>query len=89
MILRSVGWCGLYALLGVVQDVIIARYYICVSRREAFRASIWAFLITALTVWVIGSVVVSNSVILILCYAVGTAVGTGIGVKYGSNKSTL
>jgi hypothetical protein len=85
----TMGRLALYAVyfaLGMVQDVLIAKYYIFVSHRRAFSASVLAFIITALTVLVLENIITSNQAWPLLSYAVGTAVGTFWGVRHGKDK---
>jgi len=83
MTLRSLpfGACFAYFLVGVVLDAIITIYYRAISSRRVWRASILAFVITATTVLLIENIVISHNPILILAYALGTSVGTWIGMS--------
>ena len=76
-----------YFALGMVQDVLIAKYYIFVSHRRAFSASVLAFVLTALTVLVLDNIITSNQVGLILSYAAGTAAGTFVGISVGGKAN--
>lgn len=73
---------AVYFVAGAILDVIIARYYLAVSRRAAVLASVLAFVITASTVFIWERIIVSQSAAPLLAYALGTAAGTYIGVRH-------
>jgi lipid-A-disaccharide synthase-like uncharacterized protein len=75
------GACCIYFLVGVVLDAIITIYYRAISSRRVLRASFLAFVITGATVLLIENIVISRNPVLILAYALGTSVGTWIGMS--------
>lgn len=72
--------CLLYFAAGVVSDWLIARYYLCLSRRQAYWASGLATIITMFTVFVLANVIVDNDWRKILAYAIGTGFGCFLAV---------
>jgi hypothetical protein len=80
---------GLYFLIGVVQDFLIAKYYLALSRHSVWLASILAMVITYGTMKVFNLTFGSDS--LFLAYALGTGAGTFLGcrkrrVKHGTRR---
>jgi uncharacterized protein YebE (UPF0316 family) len=69
----------LYFLLGVVQDFLIAKYYLALSRRLVIVASSLGALITGLTFVVID--LSFGRADRIVAYAVGTGVGTMLALR--------
>jgi hypothetical protein len=67
----------LYFLVGVVQDFLIAKYYMALSRHSALLASILAMLLTYMTMKVFNLTFGADS--LFLAYALGTGAGTFLG----------
>lgn len=70
-----------YMALGLALDYLLTKYYISISLRYRYRASILSTIITLLTVFLIASVIKSNSVVPLLGYALGNGIGTFLGVK--------
>jgi len=71
----------IYMALGLALDYLLTKYYISISLRYRYRASILSMIITLLTVFVIASVIKMNSVVPLLGYALGNGVGTFLGVR--------
>jgi hypothetical protein len=71
----------LFFLIGVVQDFLIAKYYLALSRRSAIAASILAMVITYGTMKVFN--VTFGNDLAFFAYAVGTGAGTFLGCKHG------
>jgi hypothetical protein len=70
----------IYFSVGVLQDFLIARYYLALSARSVWVASILAAVITLLTVKVFASVITSNEMTLMIAYAIGTGAGCFLGI---------
>jgi multidrug transporter EmrE-like cation transporter len=66
----------LYFLAGVGGDFLIAKYYLCMSRRSRFSASGLAIVITLFNFYVLGRIVVNENVPLQIAFALGTGIGT-------------
>jgi len=75
-----------YFVLGAIQDIFITQYYLALSKRRAFLASVWGFVITVLTIWVIETIITSNQVGLLVVYAAGTGFGTYVGIQFNVHK---
>jgi predicted lysophospholipase L1 biosynthesis ABC-type transport system permease subunit len=71
----------LFFLMGIVQDFLIAKYYLALSRRSAIVASILGMAITFLTMKVFN--VTFGKDLAFLAYALGTGVGTFLGCNHG------
>ena len=72
-----------YFLVGVLQDFMIALYTRLVSTKQTIWASLLSFIITAINLAVIYTLLTGledKGWIAILAYAIGNAVGTGIGM---------
>jgi|WetSurMetagenome_2_1015567.scaffolds.fasta_scaffold1581882_1 hypothetical protein len=66
----------LYVALGIISDLFVTGYYICVGKGWAFPAATISIPIALLNFWVFGSILVINpSWYNALAYAVGNAVG--------------
>jgi len=70
----------LYSGLGVLQDLVITRYYLALTSRRVFLAPVLAVLITVLAVAVLDGLITSHHPILILSYGLGTGLGTRLGM---------
>jgi len=70
----------IYFSVGLLQDYLIAKYYLALSRRSVWVASILAAVITLLTVKVFASVITSNETALMIAYAIGTGAGCFLGI---------
>jgi hypothetical protein len=71
----------IYLALGISLDYLLAKYYYAIYRRFRCQASILSMTITLLTVFIIASVIKSNSVIPLFGYAIGNGIGTFLGIK--------
>jgi predicted lysophospholipase L1 biosynthesis ABC-type transport system permease subunit len=71
----------LFFLMGLVQDFLIAKYYLALSRRSAIVASILGMAITYLTMKVFNVTFGRDAAF--LAYALGTGFGTYAGCKHG------
>lgn len=71
---------ALYILAGIVQDVIIVRYYLALTRGRVVIAPVLGALITVLAVGVYDGLITSHTPILILAYGLGTGLGTRFGM---------
>jgi uncharacterized protein YebE (UPF0316 family) len=66
----------LYLALGILSDVLVTGYYICVGRGLALLAALVSLPIALLNFWVLGTVIVLNpSWANAAAYALGTGVG--------------
>ncbi len=72
---------SVYIALGVFQDFLITEYYIAVSDRSAWKASVLGAFITVFTILIIQQCIVSRSLNLLIGYAVGTGLGTFFAIK--------
>lgn len=81
----------LYILVGVVQDIIIVRYYLALTRGRVWAAPVLGALITVLTVGVYEGLITSRDPILILAYGLGTGLGTrmGMGTRHRTSSGTI
>jgi hypothetical protein len=70
----------LYTLAGLVQDVIIVKYYLALQSRRMVLAPVLGALITVLTVGVYEGLITSRDPVLILGYGLGTGLGTLLGL---------
>lgn len=70
----------IYFSVGVVQDFLIARYYLALSRRSVWTASLLAAIITLVTVKVFANVIQSDGLLLMVAYAIGTGTGCFLGI---------
>lgn len=75
---------GLYFMAGVVQDFLIAKYYLALSSRSVWLASTLAGVITLFTLGVFN--LSFGHWGRLLAYAVGTAVGTWVACKHGKRE---
>lgn len=71
----------LYLGLGLLMDVALTKYYIAISARRVFPASILAGFITAFSIYVIDQFVTTGNVWLLAGYCLGNSLGTWIGMK--------
>lgn len=70
-----------YLIVGIGLDYLLAHYYLSISAGYPFRASILSMIITAITVYVIASVIKSNNIVPFLGYILGNGIGTFLGVR--------
>lgn len=68
--------CLAYFAAGVAQDFIIAKYYICLSRQQAWWAAGLATIITLFSVFVIEQIIIGHAFWGLLFYGFGTGAGT-------------
>jgi len=71
---------ALYLSLGMVIDLIITLYYRCISSRLVFPASILGAVITLVSFIIFNRIIVNWNKRLVIAYAVGTGVGTFLGL---------
>ena len=71
-----------YVLLGVLEDALVGKYYLAVSARRAFLASIWSFIIALLAFFVMANALETKNWMLFLAFALGNAIGTFLVVKH-------
>jgi len=71
----------IYVALGVVADIFIALYYMALSERRAFRASLYAVIIPLFTFGVIERALATHDVTCIIGFVIGNGIGTYIAVK--------
>ena len=71
----------IYVALGVVADIFIALYYMALSERRAFRASLYAVIIPLFTFVVIERALATHDVTCIIGFVIGNGIGTYIAVK--------
>ncbi len=89
MNLRLLGLLVLYASLGILEDFLVARHYIAISKRNPLGASLLDGAIGILQIVVIATVIINRAWILSGGYIAGEMIGCFIGVKYGKDKSSL
>lgn len=66
-----------YLLVGFLQDIIIAWFYLQVSEKKPLSSSVLAFVNTVINCIVVYSLVLSPDFIWnVMCYAIGGALGT-------------
>ena len=73
----------LFIALGFLSDVLIVRYYQCISARRAWLASGLAFVIPVLSFLVIERALSTNNMMYFLAFCVGNAAGTFYQLKRG------
>jgi len=71
----------IYVALGVVADIFIALYYMALSERRAFQASLYAVIIPLFTFVVIERALATHDVTCIIGFVIGNGIGTYIAVK--------
>ena len=74
--------CLLFAVIGTLEDYLISWYYLFISEKRAAPSAAISFVHTLLAVFVVASVIVSESPWPLLAYAFGGAVGTYCGVRF-------
>jgi hypothetical protein len=72
---------GLYVLCGIIVDLMITIYTRSVSLGRGGRASLFAGVITVVTFWILNKIAIKWNAKLVLAYAVGTAIGTWLGMQ--------
>ena len=70
----------LYLLAGLLQDYLIAKYYLALTARRLVVAPALGALITVLTVVVFAQLTHPGSTLAILMYGLGTGLGTLLGL---------
>lgn len=76
-----------YLLCGLVMDALIALHIRFVSERRAIPASVLSFIITMVSYLVVGEFIATKSLVLLLGFAIGTALGTILGIACSGPKS--
>jgi positive regulator of sigma E activity len=72
----------IYVALGVVADIFIALYYMALSERRAFRASLYAVIIPLFTFGVIERALTTHNVTCIVGFVIGNGIGTYFVVRH-------
>jgi hypothetical protein len=72
-----------YIALGVMGDILIARYYRSISDRRALSASIYALLIPLLTFGVMERALNTHDLRCIIGFVLGNGLGTYWAVRHG------
>ena len=72
----------IYVALGIVADIFIAWYYLALSERRAFRASVLAVLIPLFTFGVIERALATHDMTCIVGFVVGNGIGTYWAVRH-------
>jgi len=65
-----------YVALGVLSDILIGKYYLALSARRAFRASVYATIIPLLTFGVMAQALETRNIMCILGFVIGNGIGT-------------
>jgi hypothetical protein len=78
--------CVAYFIAGLVRDAMAAYYYQAVSAARAPLAGGSGGVLTAYDIAILGMLIHRWSVPLIMCYSLGTAIGTYIVVKFNSKE---
>ena len=73
----------IYVGLGVIADVVITLYYMALSERRAFRASVYALIIPLFSFLVIERALATKDIRCIVGFVIGNAIGTYLAVKRG------
>lgn len=71
-----------YVALGVIADILVARYYMALSAHRALRASVLAAAIPLTTFLVMERALATRNVSLFLAFTAGNAMGTYWVVKH-------
>jgi len=71
----------IYVALGVVADIFIALYYMALSDRRAFRASLYAIIIPLFTFGVIERALTTHDLKCIVGFVIGNGIGTYLVVR--------
>lgn len=81
--------CALFGAIGLAEDFIVSCYYVAIAEKKAVRAGLISAFHTVLAVFVVASVIKSESLWPMLFYAVGGGIGCWAGVKInGKNHRT-
>jgi len=72
----------IYVALGIVADIFIALYYMALSERRAFRASLYAVIIPLFTFGVIERALATHDLKCIVGFVVGNGIGTYLVVRH-------
>jgi len=72
----------IYLALGVVADIFIALYYMALSDRRAFEASLYAMIIPLFTFGVIERALTTHDLTCIVGFVVGNGIGTYWAVRH-------
>ena len=67
-------------LLGILVDVLVVLYYRAITSKAVLLASIISFVITVIPFVIVELGIFKKKRILVLTYAIGAGVGTGIGI---------
>ena len=70
-----------YVSLGILADIFIARYYMALSARRAWLASLYAVIIPLFTFGVIERAMTTHDLRCVIGFVLGNSVGTYIAVK--------
>jgi hypothetical protein len=83
MDMKTLYLCAIFGGLGLIEDFIVSQYYKSISAKKAARSAVISLVHTLLAIFVVASIIRGDSVPLMICYAVGGAGGTYLGVKHG------
>jgi hypothetical protein len=75
--------CLLFAVIGTIEDYTVGLYYRAISEKRAVRSAVISGLHTILAVFVVASVIASESPWPLLAYAFGGGIGTYCAVNSG------
>ena len=70
----------IYVAIGVAADIFIALYYMALSERRAFRASLYAVIIPLFTFGVIERALTTHNILCIVGFVFGNGIGTYLAV---------
>jgi hypothetical protein len=79
--LKNLSLCALYGVLGCLEDYIVVWYYRFIAEKRPVHSAVISWFHTLLAVFVVASVITSESVLPLLCYATGGAIATYLGVR--------
>jgi hypothetical protein len=79
--METMGLCLLFFVIGLAEDFIVSLYYRAISKKQAFRSAVISFVHTLVAIFVVASIIKGDSLLLLVCYAMGGFVGTYLGVK--------
>ena len=79
----SLALCGLFFVVGVIEDWVVSRYYLAIGKKQAGRAAGISMFHTLLALFVVASIIKGDNLWMLLFYAAGGGLGTYLGVKRG------
>lgn len=72
--------------IGVLMDIFVTLYYICIGHRWAVRSAVFCFLLTLIGYFVVEKIVVDTNWFLIFAYSFGCALGCFLTIFYFNKK---